>query len=271
MGTRASLAHGVSDDLELRGPASGILFSGLVHLALASLLLVLSLNRIGINTAPPASPLFLGFLGPEHFAPNLEVPQANAIRFHIYQRGQMGRERAAPARVTMADPKPAAKKPLPSRERTQPSRDGALPASEHERSAARASNENGTAADATDEIAAIAALEPDIALSEHFAVTHMVKPVYPAFELERGVRARVLVTIQVSRDGRVEDARVTGAQTSPPGPTAAFELAAVEALRQWRFVLPHTPEYAGGTIATVPVEYEPADARFEQLGREIVH
>ena len=268
MGTRVFWAHGVSDDPEPPVPATGILFSGILHAAIATVLLVLSLNRIGIDTAPRATPLFLGFLGPDHYAPNLEVPQENAIRFHIYQRGQPGRERAVSADAVMPDPKPAAEKPRPRQDTTKPSRDGMLPSARQRQSAAKRSNENGTEANATDEAAAIAALEPDIALSEHFAITHLVKPVYPTWELERGVRARVLVTIQVSRDGEVEDAQVASAQTTPPGPTAAFELSALEALRRWRFLMPRTPEYAGGSILTVPVEYEPTDKDFRQLGHQ---
>lgn len=269
MGTNALPAQGATIDPEPREPGTGILVSGLLHAAIATVLVVLSVNRIGISTTPPATPIFLGFLGPDHYAPNLEVPQANAIRFHIYQRGQAGRERAMSAEVVLPDPKPAVEKTRRRADETEPSRDGILPAARERRAAAQRSNDNGTDTHATDEAAAVAALEPDIALSEHFAITHMVKPVYPVWELERGVRARVLVTIRVSREGEVEDAQVASAQATPPGSTTAFELAAVEALRQWRFLLPRTPEYAAGSILTVPVEYEPADKGFQQLGREL--
>ena len=269
MGTQVLSTQGASNDPDSREPAGGILVSGLVHAALATVLVVLSFNRIGINTKPPTTPIFLGFLGATHYAPNLEVPQENAIRFHIYQRGQAGRDRAISANVVRPDPKPAVEKSRPRHDETKPSPDGILPASLRQKTAARRSEENGTEVDATDEVAAIAALEPDIALSEHFAITHLVKPVYPAWELERGVRARVLVTIRVSRDGDVEDAQVASAQTTPPGSSTAFELAAVEALRAWRFLLPHTPEYEAGAILTVPVEYEPTDKDFGQLGSEV--
>lgn len=269
MGTRALSTQGASDDPDGREPAGGLLVSVLAHAAVATVLVLLSVNRIGINTAPPATPLFLGFLGPNHFATNLEVPQENALRFHIYQRGQAGRDRAISANLVTPDPKPAVDKSRPRRDDVTPSRDGVLPSSLRQRSAARPSNENGTEADATDEAAAIAALEPEIALSENFAITHLVKPVYPVWELDNGVRARVLVTIRVSRQGEVEDARVASAETTPPGSSTAFELTAVEALLQWRFLLPRTPEYEAGCILTVPVEYEPTDKNFQQLGQQV--
>jgi TonB family protein len=73
----------------------------------------------------------------------------------------------------------------------------------------------------------------DVPYSEDYVILHMVQPEYPPAELLAGIEGEVTVEILVSEDGDVENAWVLASN----GPRT-FEIAALQAVRQFRFKPP---------------------------------
>lgn len=69
--------------------------------------------------------------------------------------------------------------------------------------------------------------------SEDYVILHMIKPVYPPYELDNGIEGDVTVEILVNEGGRVEEVFVLVA-TGPK----SFEYATVNAVRKYRFKPP---------------------------------
>lgn len=90
-------------------------------------------------------------------------------------------------------------------------------------------------------------------------LAHMRQPVYPQAAHDLGIEGRVVVEFGIDASGRVHDARVVQAQ-----PAGTFDLAALQAMREWRFAAPvasgstrfrqalvfslHTPDGAAGAV-----------------------
>lgn len=73
----------------------------------------------------------------------------------------------------------------------------------------------------------------DVPYSEDYVILHMVQPIYPPFELSKGIEGEVTVELLINKEGRVEDAWVLAAV----GPKS-FEYASLAAVRQFRFKPP---------------------------------
>ena len=78
------------------------------------------------------------------------------------------------------------------------------------------------------------------------APQYRIEPVYPAEARERGEQGWVELSYRIGRDGRVEDMDIDRAVSS-----VAFERAAREALRQWRFA----PADADGRLLRVRFDF----------------
>jgi len=244
-------AHG------LRGP---------VALSLATHVVALSLALFVHGSRPLSQPQIpdwlLGYKGKGHDARRLDLLQANALRFRIFQPavGTGSAARAAPAaNAAQRDDR------VRTGTKQAPAAPGGVRPARTAPAAARSDAEIGLEAVPMPQVAGAPALQPDVALSDELSIIRLVKPVYPEHELAAGVRADVLIAIHVAPAGDIDDALVRQAVTDPPGSTRAFELTALEALRQWRVHLPPGEGYANGCWLTVPIEYRPEDETFDRL------
>jgi TonB family protein len=224
-----------------------------------------------LHVCRPPSP-FLGFQGASRRAPNLDPLQPNSLKFFFFQPAKQGTIAALGAGVldgkgetgdkVLPAPDPARR---PRRPTAKPAASGIRRADPTPEKAMRG-NQGPASTPSPDELPlAEVGLESDVPYSENVAILHLVKPTYPEIELNRRISARVVVALHVTPDGEVDEFQVQEANADPPGPTRAFELAALDALRLWRFRLPHRSEYADGHWFTVPVEYSPQNPHFDGL------
>jgi TonB family protein len=246
----------------LRGPLGLSIASHAVFLCL-----VLFVHGQRPASSPAWLPSWLGYKGTGPDARQLDLLQENAVRFRIFQpavgaagaTGSASRTRLeTPQADTKSQPAPVA----------MPSDDGVHPARRAPR-AVRDDTGDGGATTAEEDLAGAPALQPDVALSDDLTILKLVKPVYPERELAAGVSARVLVAIHVAPSGGIDELMVRQAVADPPGSTRAFELTALEALRQWRVRLPPGDAQQQGMWLTVPIEYTPMDAEFETLEPDV--
>ena len=210
----------------------------------------------------PEMPSWLGYKGKGKDARQLDLLQANALRFRFFQPavGTAGSRGGSPrARIEARERGDV----VQAKAQRAASTDGvraARRAPEVPRSDA-SGHDDAAMQDAT----GAPALQPDVALSDDLTILKLVKPTYPARELAAGISARVWVGIHVAPSGEIDELQVRRAETSPPGSTRAFELTALEALRQWRVRLPLGDQYRNGMWLTVPIEYSPSDADFDKI------
>ncbi len=257
-----------ADDLKLRGP---VVFSAALHVLLACLFLLLHMDER--LTAPPSAaalenPL-LGFFGPRHPGSQLEVPLPGALHFYFYQPPRPGvaggalqsRRTGAPS-IALREPSPPAAR---QRSTQVPVPGGALRAAqrEQERTSGFPGDTQGT--DTGPPPAALPALQPDITFSEDFVIVRFVKPVYPEQALQKKISANVVVAMHVNGDGDIDELHVERAESDPQGSTNAFELTALDALRQWRIRAPLGSDRTHGWWFTIPIEYRPNDKDFTRL------
>lgn len=102
--------------------------------------------------------------------------------------------------------------------------------------------------------------------SDSLANARMAPPKYPREEILARVGAQVIAAVKIGRDGRVEDAVIEQTNLTRSGTLRAmkqwrrdFEQAAIESVRQWRFVPPTTGPEAARPYwsARIPVVYTP--------------
>jgi TonB family protein len=252
-------AHWIEDDPPERGLRWAVVLSLVTHaLALSAALY----TRGDRPFDTPELPSWLGYKGKGQGARQLDLLQENALRFRFFQpavgaggaRGESPRARIEARQqgdLVQAKAQEAA------------STDGVRAA--RRAPAVPRSDAAGHADTATPDATGAPALQPDVALSDDLTIIKLVKPTYPARELAAGVSARVWVGIHVAPSGDIDELQVRRAETSPPGSTRAFELTALEALRQWRVRLPAGEQYRNGMWLTVPIEYTPNDADFNNI------
>jgi TonB family protein len=265
---------------DLRGTFPGSLLRAALGHVLIGVLVAYALV-----THPPHPPLpedvafFLGYPGRTHYAPDLEVLQAGSLRFSFYQppqSGAAGGQRPADAKEShLVSDRPAAAARTQVRDRgaparkTAPSPDGAL-ASAAQPKAQTLHGVEGQGGVATSpggvQPQALPGLQPDVPLSESLVIMRLVKPIYPQYELQHGVRGRVLISVRITPEGDVDDVVVRESKSEPAdASTHGFELASLEALRQWRVHLPKEYQTSQGYWLTVPIEFVPEDQNFGKL------
>jgi outer membrane biosynthesis protein TonB len=107
---------------------------------------------------------------------------------------------------------------------------------------------------------AMPGLQPDVALSEDFILLRFVKPIYPEYELQHGVRGHVEVAVLFTPDGEVDEVVVQKSTCDPPSAsTNGFELACIEALKQFRVRLPVEYRKSHGYWKTFPIDFLPEE------------
>jgi TonB family protein len=255
-----------AERLTLRGP---VVVSAAFHVLLACLFLVLHMDeRLTQPSGSPESPI-LGFFGPRHPGSHLEIPLPDALHFYFYQPpragvagGALESRRASAGDFALRQPAPPA---VRRRSQATPVADGALAAPHEPRPRPSGFPGQSQGAEMGPPPAALPALQPDITFSEDFVIVKFVKPIYPEAALQRRVSANVVIAMHVSGDGDIDDVHVERAESSPAGSTAAFELTALDALRQWRIRPPLDRKTSQGWWFTVPIEYRPEDKDFLRL------
>jgi len=253
--------------LNLRGP---VMLSAALHVLLGSLFLLLNMDER--LTSTPAAALdnpLLGFLGPRHQGTQLEIPLPGALHFYFYQPpragvagGTLESRRTGAAAIALREATPPAVRPRSTR---RPVPGGALPVARNERARPSGFPGQTQGPETGPPPAALPALQPDITFSEDFVIVRFVKPVYPEQALERKISANVVVAMHVNGDGDIDELHVERAESDPRGSTSAFELTALDALRQWRIRAPAGSDRSRGWWFTVPIEYRPNDKDFTRL------
>jgi TonB family protein len=245
---------------EVRGSAAPLAYSFASHLVVLGLLVLAQIHRPVGASDPEAT---LGYWDRSRRAGDLDLRQRDALRFRFFQPPTTGGAgaRGAERRDAEARPRAAATTQVPRADGARAARprstaDAATPRSDTGDAAAGASADDGVS---------LPALQPDVALSDRLVITKLVKPSYPDRELQQGISADVLVALHVTPLGEIDEAHVQESRTDPPASPRAFELTALEALRQWRIRLPATGEYRQGCWIRVPVEYRPRDKDFERF------
>jgi TonB family protein len=256
-----------------RGTKRGLVASASMHLL--AMFLIFYSPRLhpmprSIHIDIPEPPLFLGYLGPSHFSKNLDALQPNGLRFYFYRPAQTGSPGASRqpvpvpvqkvTRVVSTHPThAAAKNPV-----VLGSTDGALPPLRRD-AAQGTGGQGGTASSdlGTDQPIAEPGLQPDVPFSDQFVILRLVKPIYPEYELQHRIAARIVIAVRVTPDGEIDDESVQEARADPAdASTHGFELSALEALRQWRVRLPERYRQSEGYWLRVPVEFRPDDQDF---------
>jgi TonB family protein len=102
-------------------------------------------------------------------------------------------------------------------------------------------------------------LAPSIGRADRnqFIILAVVEPKYPEFERSREIEASVVLSCFVTAEGTIRDIQIVSASTDPPGhPSRSFELAAEEAVRQWRIQPPVKDGEPTGAWIRVPIRFE---------------
>lgn len=229
-------------EIEYRRRLGAATVTAVMLQALAVLLLMLA----GWNPLQVPERWHLGYAGKDLPQPELEVLEPNSVQSYFYQKKREGRMQAIEYRVLQPielspGPEPVAEqnvqKPL---EETQP-------------------DDRTSLIEEVDIVEPALATHREIAYSENFQIVKLVKPMYPEYELQRGVRARLLVTVYVTPAGDLEDAQIQQADTDPPSASSrGFELATLEAVRQWKVRPPRSVRGRQGIWVTIPVVFDPS-------------
>jgi len=229
-------------EMEYRRRLTAAAATAVVLQAVAVLLMMMA----GWNPLRVPERWHLGYAGKDLPQPELEVLEPNSVQSYFYQKKREGRLQAIEYRVLQPielspGPEPVAehnvRKPV---EETQP-------------------DDQTSLVEDVDIVEPVPAAHRDIAYSENFQIVKLVKPVYPEYELQRGVRARLLVNVYVTPSGDLEDAQIQQADTDPPSASSrGFELATLEAVRQWKVRPPSSVRGRQGIWVTIPVVFDPA-------------
>lgn len=199
--------------------------------------------------------LRLGYPGPTRAQIALEVYEPNSVQSYFHQKAREGRARAIEYRVLQPlELLPGPQATFPERE-TRPMRPREEPTPEY------------VPEEAPDIVEPLPALQAPLSTSEELQILRLVKPIYPEYELERGISARVLVAFYVAPDNQIEDAQVQEAITVPPAASSrGFELAVLEALGKWIVRLPPQYENVSGTWKYVWFTFDPVEEVQIDLG-----
>jgi hypothetical protein len=193
--------------------------------------------------SPEEEPLHLGYLGPTRVR-ELEVLEPNSVQAWFYQKSREGRSRAIEYRVVQ---------PLdltPGPEALPQARD--VPVE-------RPPEPQAEPVDSPEVVEPLLAFHREPPLSSDYEIVTLVKPIYPEPELQRQVGGSILLGAYATLAGEFEDAVVLEAVADPPTASSrSFELACLEALRQWwvRLVSARARERAG-TWTYFRFEFDP--------------
>lgn len=190
----------------------------------------------------------LGYAGERRILSELEVLEPNSIQAYFYQKAREGRSRAVEYRLVQPLPLDPGPEPVP-KPQPKPLDEAATEAVEIDES--------------PELVEPVFATHREISFSEDFVILNLVKPLYPEYELARRIRARLLVAVWVTPQGDLENEQIQEATTDPPSaPSRSFEIATLEAIRQWKVRPPKRLEKTTGIWLTIPIQFDPDDDNF---------
>jgi len=226
----------------------------LVTIALQGTLLLV-LHRVGWNPLEVPERMHLGYPGRNLRQPELEVLEPNSVQAYFYQKAREGRARAIEYRILQ---------PL----ELTPGPDAlAIRDVETEDQPVERPDEM-TIEDVPDVVMPLSATHSEISYSEDFQILKLVKPTYPEYELSQGIRARLLIAVWVTPQGDLENEQILDATTDPPSAsTRGFEIATLDAVRQWKVRPPRQMAGTQGMWLTIPVQFDPKRDDFLDLER----
>lgn len=188
----------------------------------------------------------LGYEGRRRILSELEVLEPNSVQAYFYQKAREGRTKAVEYRLVRDIPLERGPEPAPE---PQPQDEPVTEAVEIETS--------------PELVEPVFATRREVSFSEDFVILNLVKPLYPEYELARRIRARVLVAVWVTPHGDLENEQIQEAKTDPPtAPSRSFEIATLEAIRQWKVKPPKRLEKTSGIWLTIPILFDPDDDNF---------
>jgi TonB family protein len=228
--------------------------AGLVTIALQAVFLLV-LHRMGWNPLDVPERLHLGYPGRNLMQPELEVLEPNSVQAYFYQKAREGRARAIEYRILQPieltpGPDPVALRDVETEEQPVPRPD------------------EMTMEEVPDVVMPLTATHRQISYSEDFQIIKLVKPTYPEYELSQGIRGRLLVAVWVTPQGDLENEQILDATTDPPSASSrGFEIATLEAVRQWKVRPPRQMAGMQGMWLTIPVQFDPKRDDFLDLER----
>lgn len=220
--------------------STGLLASCALHLAL----LIVAPTLVGLMRLIPEHPIRLGYRGPERILEELEVLEPNSVQSYFYQQRREGRRASPEYRVVdPVDIDPGDTEPIP------------LPEEKKE-----AQLDPSTLSESLELIVPLKPTHKEISFTSQWVILEQVKPIYPEYELQRGIEGRVEVAIYVSPQGEVEDVQIVGSEMIPPEASPrAFELAVREAARHWRVLPPNLGGEPQSVWLTIPYKFDLPD------------
>ncbi|MFQ5600164.1 MAG: energy transducer TonB [Candidatus Krumholzibacteriia bacterium] len=163
-----------------------------------------------------------GYRGPTRTLAELEVLEPHSVQSYFYQRRREGRRQVPEYHLIQeldleAGPEPI---PVPQHEKTP----------------------EPHPPDFAEDLELIEPLKPvhkELSFSQDFVIIKAVKPDYPEYERTSLIEGQVVVAFYVTLAGEILEEQILESATDPKGASPrAFELAALEAVRQWEVVPP---------------------------------
>ena len=203
---------------------------------------------------------FLGYLGPKQFSPQLDILAPGSLRFSFYQPARAGAPSASTQSWLERQTKLVAEANrllhVQRKSVVAPAGGGGVAEVGPAGSGQGGSGGVQTSDGIPDALPPMPALAPEVPFSDEFVIQRLVKPPYPEEGLLNRVRANLLVAIHVGPSGEVDDVVIEETRLDPPvAPGRPFELASLEALRQWKVLLPERYRQAQGIWLKVPIEF----------------
>jgi len=208
--------------------------------------LIISLERTSQWKTLPEERIRLGYEGPTRIQRELEVMQPNSVQAHFSQLAREGRRSAVEYHV------------LPEIDVTRGAEPVPIPEKKPEPNPTPAVQSEAEA-----EIEPLIATHAELSFSDDFVILRLVKPIYPEYELERGITATITVAAWLTPTGELQDEKITGATAEPQSAsTRGFEIASLEAIRQWKIRPPRRLQDAAGMWLSIPIRFDPSDDDF---------
>jgi len=210
--------------------------------------LIISLESTSQWQTLPEERIRLGYEGPTRIHRELEVLVPNSVQAHFSQLAREGRTSAVEYHILPEVEITRGPEPIPVPEtKSQP----------EPKPPVQTQSESET------EIEPLIATHAEISYSEDFVILRLVKPIYPEYELERDITASITVAAWLTPSGELQDVQITQASAEPQtASTRGFEIASLEAIRQWKIRPPRRLHETSGLWLSIPIRFDPRDDDF---------
>ena len=213
----------------------------LTALAFHALLAILGGLLVDVLRIESEETVTIGYEGPTRTLEELEILEPNSVQSYFYQRERSGVMAAPEYSITEPLELEPGPEPVPVR---QIKKDVEMP-------------HVLEVPEKVELIEPLKAYHKPTSQSENFVILKAVKPFYPEYEKQRSIQALLKVAMYVTADGRIENETVTEVKTDPEGASpTAFELATLEAVRQWRVRPPNVDGKPRGKWLYVDIGFD---------------